>query len=456
MHFSITIKAAFAALLFLLSSHGIAALKAMNDDELSDVTGQALFVADKVTENGYTFYRGGIDGTLDLNMNIKNLELGRTDSGVDIHAENLSFGCTWDGTDCVDSADATGLKPFSLSRPYLQFAIKNDDNPTLREVVGLRLGAENVNGPLSIGKFKSFSGFLTASANITMQGQYDVGVTCDNAHAPCTGTAQETDCRAIFGCYWLPRPPTSDGSTYYEENPTQDAPSDANPDNNFTQPEWTLGVKDDHECVFTLTTECVSFSQLTVGFETQSRSGLPVTLNGKRKTQALIAGLRLSDLVDDIVHGTDTTNPLEVIRPDGLSGFLIDAVLPLLRDSVAQKFKNQLAAGLNVSDLNGDGSINDELNSYQMPYNISNLHRVDINSSDFGLSFQKESVQYPGFQAAMPIGWGMHMPDAFTLNISDKTSVFVGNIATSSAARDGNIIGLPAVYDNCFGSAQFC
>jgi hypothetical protein len=56
----------------------------------------------------------------------------------------------------------------------------------------------------------------------------------------------------------------------------------------------------------------------------------------------------------------------------------------------------------------------------------------------------------------MPAGWAMHMPDAFTLDISDKTSVFVGNIATSTAARDGNIIGLDPVYDNCFGSAQFC
>lgn len=450
-HQKITTRFLLFFFLFLFSGLALSDLQAMDDSELSHITGQALFVADKVTENGYTFYRGGLDATLDLNMNVKNLELGRTDTGVDLHAENMAFGCTWDGTNCVDSSQATGLKPFSLLRPYLQFAIKNDDDPTLREVVGIRLGAENVNGPLSIGKFKSFSGFLNATANIEMQGQYDVGVTCDNANAPCRGTAQTEG--ACFGCGWTPRPPTDDGSTYYEENPGQDAPGDADPNNDFSQPEWTLGVNDDHECVWPA---CVAFSQLTVGFQTQSREGLPVTLNGKRQTQAFIEGLRLADLVDDIVHGTDTTDPLEVIRPDGFSGALIDAVLPLLRDSVAQKFKNQLASGLNVTDANGDGSINDDLNAYDMPYNIANLHRVDINSSDFGLTFQKEAVQYPGFQAAMPMGWAMHLPDAFTLDISDKTSVFVGNIATSSAARDGNVIGLPPVYDNCFGNAHFC
>lgn len=442
----------FTFILMMMASPVFSAMQALDDEALSGITGQALFVADKVTENGYTFYRGGLDATLDLNMNVKNLELGRTDTGVDLHAENLAFGCTSDGSgNCVDSASATALKPFSLSRPYLQFAVKNDDTSTLREIVGLRLGAENANGPLSIGKFKSFSGYLDATANITMQGQYDVGVTCDNANAPCTGTAQSEG--LCFLCSWTPRPPTEDGSTYYEENPGTDAPGDADPNNDFTQPEWTLGVKDDHEC---LSGVCVAFSQMTVAFETQERLGLPVVLNGKRKTQALIQGLRLADLVDDIVFGTDTTNPLDVVRPDGLSGALINAVLPLLRDSVSQKFKDQLVNGLGITDTNGDGSINDELNAYDMPYNVSNLHQVDVNSSNFGLSFQKEAVQYPGFKAAMPSGWAMHMTDAFTLDIVDKTSVFVGNIANSTAARDGNVIGLDPVYDNCFGSAQFC
>ena len=448
MNKKITIFSLLAIFLILSASPGLSAMQVMDDNELSDITGQALFVGDKVTENGYTFYRGGLDATLDLNMNVKNLELGRTDTGVDLHAENLAFGCTSDGTNCVPSGDATGLKPFSMSRPYLQFAIKNDDNPTLREIVGLRLGAENVNGPLSIGKFKSFSGFLNATANIEMQGQYDVGVTCDNASAPCRGTAQDQGC-CVF---WTPRPPTNDGSTYYEENPGTDAPGDADPNNDFSQPEWTLGVNDDHECVLGT---CASFSNLTVEFETQSRTGLPVSLNGKRQTQAFIYDLRLADLVDDIIHGTDTTNSLGIVRPDGFSGGLLDAVLPLLRGSIADKFKNQLATGLGVTDVGGNG-IHDDLNAYNMPYNISNLHRVDINSSNFGLTFQKEDIQYPGFQAAMPAGWAMHMPDAFTLDISDKTSVFVGNIASSTAARDGNIIGLDPVYDNCFGSAQFC
>lgn len=431
--------------LLLLGKGALAALQPIDDDQLAEITGQALFQANSEVANGFTFYRAGLDATLDLNLNVGTLELGRTDTGVDIYAENMALGCTSNGTACVDSDSATQLKPFSLLRPYLQFAIKNDGSPTQREIVGIRLGAENVSGPLSVGMFQSFSGYLTGTANIEMLGQYDVAATCDNAHAPCPGTAQSEG--LCFGCSWTPRPPTSDGSTYYEENPGSNTNNcDPNCTPAFAQPETALGVKDDHECTLGL---CVAFSQMTVEYLTQSKTGLPVEASGTRLTQASIYDMQLATLVDDIVA------TMQVVRPDGLSGALIDLVLPLLRSSVADKFKNQLAEGLGVTDVAGDG-IHDDLDAYVMPYNVANFHRVDVNSSNFGLTFQKESVQYPGFATAMPAGWAMYMPDAFTLSISDKTSVFVNNIVSSSAARDGNIIGLDPVYDNCWGQATFC
>jgi hypothetical protein len=95
-------------------------------------------------------------------------------------------------------------------------------------------------------------------------------------------------------------------------------------------------------------------------------------------------------------------------------------------------------------------------NTYQLPYNLSNVHQLDVSSSLFGLSFQKEDVRYPGYSNAVPVGWAMYAPDAFTLDISDRTTAFVSNIAGNANARNGNIVGLEAPLRNCWGSSRFC
>lgn len=157
-------------LICALSIH-VNAMVPMDDEMLSDVVGQAgsLFLSDHVGPdelvgapvNGsanFDFYRMGMDVKLALNLNMAKFQLGcggvndllTTSPACDIDIDYLSFmGINNAGTlpspDGPDSA-------FELIRPYVELAIKNDDSATLREVVGLKVGGQRINGALSIGR----------------------------------------------------------------------------------------------------------------------------------------------------------------------------------------------------------------------------------------------------------------------------------------------------------------
>lgn len=407
-------KVACAGLSMMLSVVVFAGMVPMNDSEMATVDGQALFMSAQETSGSYTFYKMGLDTKLELNANIKELKLGETSTGIDIWAKNVAFGCTANASGvCVDSASATQLKPFVLTRPFIQIATKGA-NAATREVVGIRLGAENAAGPLSIGNFLSFSGYLSATGNITMQAQGtsnadDIAVTCGASTAPCPGPLSGTGVNS-FGLDGL----------------------------------RSMGLDNGSACVLSI---CAEFKDLTIGFGAVTRSNLPIVLNGRRQTQAFIQNAQLSSAVDSIVDS------MEVIRSNSLPAGLINAIKGIISGSVKTQIKTQLATGLGTTVAN--------LETYQIPFNVENLHSADINSSLFGLSFQKEAgVQYPGYAVPMQQGWSMYLPNAFTLSVSQPTTVFVNNIA-SGGARAGNIVQLPIpgagrVYDNCWGTSVFC
>lgn len=408
----------------LLAASGFlaAGMTSLDDAELSDVNGQALFMATKQTNGAHNFYRMGFDAQLDLNVNIAELKLGETTTGVDLWAKNFALGCTANALNvCVDSASATQLRPFTLLRPFIQIAVKNDTNRATREVVGFRLGAENASGPMSIGNFESFSGYLTATANIEMQEQGkgrnpdDVAVTCGPTTGPCPNS----------GTAW------NDGVNTFGLN----------------EPLRSLGLNNDQACLLSI---CAQFRDLTASYDGVARNNLPVVLSGRRQTQAFIQNARLSEVVDSIVDSLDISR-----SNSALSAGLINVLLPILKGSVGDKIKSQLATGLGTTVGN--------LNTYQIPYNVQNLHSAEVNSPLFGLSFQKEAgVQYPGYAIGMQKGWSMYLPNAFTLTVSQPTTQFMSNIMSGAAAA-GNIIGLPTavggggrVFDNCWGTAVFC
>ncbi len=164
----------------LLPYSGLA-MTAMDDNALARVTGQngSLFLADHISPNelegaptdgtaNFDFYRMGLDAKLNLNLNIAKFQLGcggvndllTTSPACDLDVDYLGFmGINAAGNRPAynaDNADDSGNwgpeSAFELIRPYMELAIKNDDNPTLREVVGIKLGAQTINGALRMGR----------------------------------------------------------------------------------------------------------------------------------------------------------------------------------------------------------------------------------------------------------------------------------------------------------------
>ena len=468
----------------------------LTDEEMASVEGQALFNLSylapgdignpTVNNSGGTntgFYTLAMEATVELNLNIKNLQLGcggiNGGGGCDIDGQNVSFGCIANSNgDCIslpksygvqpsgkaqeaspgipksssDPTLATGstitasgnttqtqLKDFVLNNPFFQFAIMNPSSPSTREVVGFRVGAANVSGPLSFGSLNTFSGYLTGLANLTMRGQgangtYN-GITIagnlDATQTPDGITDQESvaiTCKAPDLCA------TAGGRSFYS----------GRPDYRY--------LNLDDECITIIGICASNLRDLTVAYTTVTRSNLPVTLSGNRQTQALVAN---TDLGKNTNGGQDgvvkaITNSMAIIESNGLSAGLINTVLGLVRTQAATKITDQLAAGLGTTAASLDND------TYQLPFNVSNVHQLDIASNAFGLSLQKQDLQYPGYTQAVSRGWAMYVPNAFTLTLNRRVSDFMAGIVGSDDARSGNIVALEAPYRNCWGTLTFC
>ena len=153
----------------------------LNDRELSNVNGQALmslsYLSPTDTNNNNTgknlgFYKLGMEAEIELNMNIKKLQLGcggvNGANGCDIDIDNLSLSGMSDTNTGRASSSAV------LTNPFIEFAIRNPNAASTREVVGLRLSAEKLVGLLTTGiansdtpnGINSLSGYLKAQSGI--------------------------------------------------------------------------------------------------------------------------------------------------------------------------------------------------------------------------------------------------------------------------------------------------
>lgn len=431
-------------------------LKAMDDSEMAGVAAQALFMASHERSGTNDFYKMGLDAQMDINVNIAELKLGEDASGVDLWIKNFAMGCIGataspTAADCIVAGDGVSeagkvLKPFTLLRPFIQVAVKNDTNPALREVVGIRLGAQNAQGPFSAGNFNSFSGYMSGIANLQMQGQgqdgtvgYKAGGANGCTNNMCSGVALTADSDfRVAGTKWdhLNQMPLSCASTSVQ--------------NTGCAGGYNFGFANQNVAGLANTREFL------VGFNTITRNGSTVLASGRRLSQALVSGLNLADVTNQLADS------VQIKASTGLGTGMLNTFLPLLIGQVKTDLKNQLATGLGIGTYGGGTNVSDAtLNAYQMPFNLENFHSTMVNSSLFGLSFQKENVQYPGYAVPMQQGWSMYLPNAFTLDISALTTLLVGNIVTYTADTAGNITGLPAsaggrVYDNCWGTSVFC
>ena len=133
-------------------------LTELSDQEMSKVEGQALMslsylaptdATNKMSADNIGFYKLGMEAEIELNANIKKLQLGcggaNGAGACDIDIDNLSLSGISDTRDGRVSSDA------KLTNPFLEFAIKNPGSASTREMVGLRLSAEKALGLLTAG-----------------------------------------------------------------------------------------------------------------------------------------------------------------------------------------------------------------------------------------------------------------------------------------------------------------
>lgn len=460
-------KIIFSGLAALALSFGITtmsyAMTSLDDESLADVTGQSLLTLIKETDSSQQldFFKLGFQAELSLNANIKSLQLGCGGGNgagkCDIDMSNLSFGCVTNASGTCITLPATpgqptgadpnnavnnqaGLKDFVLTNPFFQFAIKGGNNASTRQVVGIRLGADKAVGPMSIGNLTSYSGYLTGLTNLNISAQTNIGVACQGGTAGCTS-----------------------GAAKYSGIP-YGMPSDG------TVATGYLGVKDE-EILNILGLVKVRYQDMTIDTKAASSSA-NVKANGTRLTQVGISNLSLGKTVDDVVNGLTINQicatPIIGSGCDVLTGpQLANSLMPVLKTGIQIYMKQQALLGLDQPvptqglfelDSTYSTKLTDLLNAYVLPYNLNNVHQLDINSNLFGIALTslQEGIKYPGYTEAVGKGWSMYLQDAFTLNINDSLTTLMSNIVKNGNAKDGNITTLAPAYRNCFGSLTFC
>lgn len=148
----------------------VSSLIQLDDTELSEVKGQALmslsYLAPRdsanpmrnVTSNNIGFYKLGVEAELELNANIRNLQLGcggsKGGGACDIDIKNLAL------SGLPDFYDLNGVPVYSKGRastsaklinPFMELAISNPNSASTREVKGIRFSAEQISALLTAG-----------------------------------------------------------------------------------------------------------------------------------------------------------------------------------------------------------------------------------------------------------------------------------------------------------------
>ncbi|SPL71092.1 hypothetical protein [Acinetobacter stercoris] len=142
------------------------------------------------------FYKLGLDAELELNANIKKLQLGCggvNGAGCDIDIDNLAL------SGVSDSSNGRASSSALLTNPFIQFAIKNPNSVATRQVVGLRASAESIRGMLTFGEentserngINSLSGYMeVAAAGGTVNVNQLNNLTYTQTQTPITGNAK--------------------------------------------------------------------------------------------------------------------------------------------------------------------------------------------------------------------------------------------------------------------------
>ncbi|WP_353144622.1 hypothetical protein [Acinetobacter pragensis] len=371
-------------------------LTQMDDSELSRINGQALMNlsytdpsqsnAQMKTQN-IGFYKLGLDAIMELNANVKNLQLGcGGDNGAgacDIDISNLALSGKANGVDAQGNPTFNGERASTsaeFKNPFIEFAVKNPNQASTREVKGFRLSAESITGLLTAGTanakspidgIKSLSGYMKI-AQTTGMAKTQAAIFGNDANETLTG-------KLTINTLW-------------------------NNDRTFvSQPGSSAGL---------------TIPAMNVPFNVPE-----ITVNGKRQTQAVAKNISAS---------------VPSIQLDRESGSLqVKLNQNVLWVQGAQFFMD---SGSSIDGLKMDITFEQALNM---------IHNIPLNGTAGYLSLQSQDISWPGANAddVAQKGWWMSFKDPIDIGKLNPTeTVDISGVLPQVAQKVSEILNRDPIY----------
>ncbi|MEQ1448835.1 hypothetical protein [Acinetobacter lwoffii] len=364
------------------------AMTALDDDALSAVDAQALLNLENAYDSsqGINFHKLSVEALMELNVNIKTLQLGcggtnnsiGNKNGCDIDISNLALSGLNTSLDVkgnpVFSGDRANTSA-SINNPFIEFAIKNGGSASTREVVGFRLGADKIVGLLTMGTdnvenpndgLKSFSGYMkmaqTTGESVTKAGTF--GVADDQKISG--------NLKALGQTRKFTSKPGADGHT------------------GITVPSMRVD--------FTMPETIVTGQRLKSATVKNIRSSIA--------SIPLAAPVSGSSLPNDVIGTPNFSNDKLYVE--------FPALISFLGLNLGEHSFFQMGAGSSLDNLNMDITFVQALNM---------IHNIPLNGTGGYLSLQSQNVHWQGADAAdiAKPGWWMSFKDPVQLGVLKTT-----------------------------------
>jgi hypothetical protein len=204
------LAAAFGALQFAVVAAG---MDELDDAAMQAVTGQALLVSDKlngVANSNHTFYRMALDVELLTNMTIDRLQLGCggfndavVNNACDLDLEYVTLMGRGAGQSGAPGSGTPADSYFKMTRPYIELAVKNDGDPTRREIIGFKIGAQTVDGFMGVGRYLTPGTAEATAAGCTNATDGQGAYYCHRGANRISGYLGAQMSGDVFGCFGL-------------------------------------------------------------------------------------------------------------------------------------------------------------------------------------------------------------------------------------------------------------
>lgn len=344
----------------------------MTDQQLSETTGQALMSLTYLSPTDSAnleanrdggaknigFYKLGMEAELELNANIRKLQLGcggvngAGACDIDIDYLSLSGGKLDSNGNLLDMTnDERASSSAKLTNPFIEFAIKNPNQASTREVVGLRLSSEKALGMITFG-LENAEG--VKSGINSLSGYMEVAST--------TGTAKVNP-------YFNLTPSKVNGTQI----------SGLASGTKFTTTDYNLNLTADGKY-----------------YAPADQNKAPKLIGGLILPQQAITGKRISNT---ILKATANVSGIK------LTGDLTAQVFGFIN-------LQKTADGV-INNLGVDVTINEDLGLF---------HKASLNGTSASLSLQAQNIKWPTTKSVAQNGWWLEFSDPIDIGKIDPTS----------------------------------